>query len=212
MRRLLRDIAAGQELGDVTTLRDPTVMEQLAGEDRGAGSPKRTSGSWRMRPIAPAARRRRRRPSDAASTRHRRACSSSVRSTAVQREAVALLGRRPRRGSSPSCTVAPRLTRQAALDVRLGAARCRPACRAQPREPRASATPQSDERRRRPPARLSIGRRAAARRQCCSVARSSRRPAAATRPGGRGRACARAPAAPAARSCAGRPASTHLLA
>ena len=29
MRRLLRDIAAGQELGDVTTLRDPTVMEQL---------------------------------------------------------------------------------------------------------------------------------------------------------------------------------------
>ena len=29
MRRLLRDIAEGQELGDVTTLRDPTVMEQL---------------------------------------------------------------------------------------------------------------------------------------------------------------------------------------
>jgi acetyl-CoA synthetase len=29
MRRLLRDIAAGDELGDVTTLRDPTVVEQL---------------------------------------------------------------------------------------------------------------------------------------------------------------------------------------
>jgi acetyl-CoA synthetase len=29
MRRLLRDIADGRELGDVTTLRDPNVMEQL---------------------------------------------------------------------------------------------------------------------------------------------------------------------------------------
>jgi acetyl-CoA synthetase len=29
MRRLLRDIAEGRELGDVTTLRDPTVVEQL---------------------------------------------------------------------------------------------------------------------------------------------------------------------------------------
>jgi acetyl-CoA synthetase len=29
MRRLLKDIAEGHELGDVTTLRDPTVMEQL---------------------------------------------------------------------------------------------------------------------------------------------------------------------------------------
>jgi acetyl-CoA synthetase len=29
MRRLLRDIAAGEELGDVTTLRDPGVVEQL---------------------------------------------------------------------------------------------------------------------------------------------------------------------------------------
>jgi acetyl-CoA synthetase len=29
MRRLLRDIAEGRELGDVTTLRDPDVMEQL---------------------------------------------------------------------------------------------------------------------------------------------------------------------------------------
>jgi len=32
MRRLLKDIAGGQELGDVTTLRDPTVMEQLKGK------------------------------------------------------------------------------------------------------------------------------------------------------------------------------------
>jgi acetyl-CoA synthetase len=29
MRRLLRDIAAGEELGDVTTLRDPDVVEEL---------------------------------------------------------------------------------------------------------------------------------------------------------------------------------------
>ena len=29
MRRLLRDIAEGRELGDVTTLRDPDVMGQL---------------------------------------------------------------------------------------------------------------------------------------------------------------------------------------
>jgi acetyl-CoA synthetase len=29
MRRLLRDIAEGRALGDVTTLRDPSVMEEL---------------------------------------------------------------------------------------------------------------------------------------------------------------------------------------
>jgi acetyl-CoA synthetase len=29
MRRLLRDIAEGRELGDVTTLRDPDVMDRL---------------------------------------------------------------------------------------------------------------------------------------------------------------------------------------
>jgi acetyl-CoA synthetase len=29
MRRLLRDIAEGREMGDVTTLRDPAVMEEL---------------------------------------------------------------------------------------------------------------------------------------------------------------------------------------
>jgi acetyl-CoA synthetase len=32
MRRLLRDIAEGREMGDVTTLRDPDVMEQLKGK------------------------------------------------------------------------------------------------------------------------------------------------------------------------------------
>jgi acetyl-CoA synthetase len=32
MRRLLRDIAEGRELGDVTTLRDPAVMEELEGK------------------------------------------------------------------------------------------------------------------------------------------------------------------------------------
>jgi acetyl-CoA synthetase len=30
MRRLLRDVAEGRELGDVTTLRDPTVVQDLA--------------------------------------------------------------------------------------------------------------------------------------------------------------------------------------
>ena len=29
MRRLLKDIAEGHEMGDVTTLRDPTVMDTL---------------------------------------------------------------------------------------------------------------------------------------------------------------------------------------
>ena len=32
MRRLLRDIAEGSELGDVTTLRDPDVMKELEGK------------------------------------------------------------------------------------------------------------------------------------------------------------------------------------
>jgi acetyl-CoA synthetase len=38
MRRLLKDIAEGRELGDVTTLRDPDVMAQLQGkiQERGA--------------------------------------------------------------------------------------------------------------------------------------------------------------------------------
>jgi acetyl-CoA synthetase len=35
MRRLLRDVAEGRELGDVTTLRDPDVVRQLADQVRG---------------------------------------------------------------------------------------------------------------------------------------------------------------------------------
>ena len=38
MRRLLRNIASGDELGDVTTLRDPTVMDQLQEKIAVAGS------------------------------------------------------------------------------------------------------------------------------------------------------------------------------
>jgi acetyl-CoA synthetase len=37
MRRLLRDIAEGRELGDVTTLRDPDVMSQLEGKIKERG-------------------------------------------------------------------------------------------------------------------------------------------------------------------------------
>jgi hypothetical protein len=46
MRRLLRDIAEGRELGDVTTLRDPGVMqrlEQLVREPRD-----QEDGAWRQ--------------------------------------------------------------------------------------------------------------------------------------------------------------------
>jgi acetyl-CoA synthetase len=35
MRRLLRDIAEGRELGDVTTLRDPAVTEMIQGRMAG---------------------------------------------------------------------------------------------------------------------------------------------------------------------------------
>ena len=38
MRRLLRDIAEGRELGDVTTLRDPDVMAQLEGKIKERGT------------------------------------------------------------------------------------------------------------------------------------------------------------------------------
>src|SRR5438874_4001018 len=38
MRRLLRDIAENRELGDVTTLLDPTVTDQIRGRMSGAGS------------------------------------------------------------------------------------------------------------------------------------------------------------------------------
>ena len=44
MRRLLRDIAEGRELGDVTTLRDPDVMEELEGRSPSEG-PTRSSRS-----------------------------------------------------------------------------------------------------------------------------------------------------------------------
>jgi acetyl-CoA synthetase len=37
MRRLLRDIAEGREMGDVTTLRDPDVMDQLRDKVAAAG-------------------------------------------------------------------------------------------------------------------------------------------------------------------------------
>src|SRR5439155_16257031 len=37
MRRLLRDIAEGRELGDVTTLRDPKVTEMIQGAMSGDG-------------------------------------------------------------------------------------------------------------------------------------------------------------------------------
>jgi acetyl-CoA synthetase len=38
MRRLLRDIAEGRELGDVSTLRDPDVMQQLQSKVAARGS------------------------------------------------------------------------------------------------------------------------------------------------------------------------------
>ena len=44
MRRLLRDIAEGRELGDVTTLREPGVMKDLEGEVRRRGGVMRPFG------------------------------------------------------------------------------------------------------------------------------------------------------------------------
>jgi acetyl-CoA synthetase len=41
MRRLLRDIAEGRELGDVTTLADPSVLQQL--QERAAARGKTTA-------------------------------------------------------------------------------------------------------------------------------------------------------------------------
>ena len=54
MRRLLRDIAEGRELGDVTTLRDPNVMQQLEGSQgapgrgglAGGAAPANVNGGW----------------------------------------------------------------------------------------------------------------------------------------------------------------------
>ena len=37
LRRLLRDIADGKELGDVSTLRDPGVVEELQAQVSGPG-------------------------------------------------------------------------------------------------------------------------------------------------------------------------------
>ena len=54
MRRLLRDIAEGRALGDVTTLRDPGVTEEARGEDRRAARQRRLSppgGGWRGGPL-----------------------------------------------------------------------------------------------------------------------------------------------------------------
>ena len=50
MRRLLRDIAEGRALGDVTTLRDPDVMAQARGEDQGGAG-----GGGGVTPPPPAA-------------------------------------------------------------------------------------------------------------------------------------------------------------
>ena len=38
MRRLLRDIAEGRALGDVTTLRDPDVMKELEAQIAAEGA------------------------------------------------------------------------------------------------------------------------------------------------------------------------------
>jgi acetyl-CoA synthetase len=42
MRRLLRDIASGNELGDVSTLRDPDVVDQL--KEQVEASPQEAAG------------------------------------------------------------------------------------------------------------------------------------------------------------------------
>ncbi len=43
MRRLLRDIASGQQLGDTTTLADPTIVEQIRD---GARPARTTNNAW----------------------------------------------------------------------------------------------------------------------------------------------------------------------
>ena len=60
MRRLLRDIAEGREFGDVTTLRDPDVMEELEQkvEERQAART-RTTVSSAERLVQPATNARR---------------------------------------------------------------------------------------------------------------------------------------------------------
>ena len=58
MRRLLRDIAEGRELGDVTTLRDPDVMAQLEGKikERQADGESWSCGAGAAEAPAPAVR------------------------------------------------------------------------------------------------------------------------------------------------------------
>ena len=53
MRRLLRDIAEGRELGDVTTLRDPDVMAQLQGKIAERQQRRRGLGATSLRGPAP---------------------------------------------------------------------------------------------------------------------------------------------------------------
>ena len=53
MRRLLRDIAEGRELGDVTTLRDPDVMAAARGQDQGAPGRGRGVGGFAAGKVLP---------------------------------------------------------------------------------------------------------------------------------------------------------------
>ena len=48
MRRLLRDIAEGRALGDVTTLRDPGVMAELEKQIAAEGDEDKTAGRAQM--------------------------------------------------------------------------------------------------------------------------------------------------------------------
>ena len=44
MRRLLKDVAEERELGDVTTLADPAIVEEI--RDKAAARPRRTDPGW----------------------------------------------------------------------------------------------------------------------------------------------------------------------
>src|SRR4029078_6180745 len=61
MRRLLRNIAEGDELGDTTTLRDPAVVDEIKQKaDRGLTKnrePAPGPRAWPARPSAPPRRR-----------------------------------------------------------------------------------------------------------------------------------------------------------
>ena len=93
MRRLLRDIAEGRELGDVTTLRDPDVMSQLEGKIKERG---RTSERGEA-PLGGHRRRRAARPPDhgAGDERHRLVADDPVLLSRVPRAGF----RQPRRGA-----------------------------------------------------------------------------------------------------------------